>query len=141
MRYAINIKIIDLETTLSDVDIHQIENLIWLRLAPWKKEVLKVIFEIRTEKSGDFSIKHIAKISTFLVSGNWVVSKTTRITKGAAIMRSTSKLKRHVRRRIIHERGVMYRLKNRLFEIWRNVTEDLGGLTGSIRQNGSRTAI
>lgn len=108
MRHPIQMQIIDPKSVLSDVDQHQVENMIWLRLSPIKESVEMVKFEVNRLDQGEFGREHLVTTSTKLTTGHVVTSYTTRVSKGAALVASTNHMKDCVERRIRFEKSWLY---------------------------------
>ena len=109
MRHRIQTKIIDPDSVLTDVDVHQIENMIWLELAPIRRDVERVMFLIIRLDHEQFGCEHIVQIATKLNSQKVVESCTTRVSKGSALVSSIVDMKRLVERRLRFESSWFYR--------------------------------
>lgn len=108
MRHSIQIQIIAPKSVLSDVDQHQVENMIWLRLSPIKESVEMVKFEVNRLDQGRFGREHLVTTSTKLTTGHVVTSCTTRVSKAAALVAATDHMKHCVERRIRFEKSWLY---------------------------------
>jgi hypothetical protein len=113
--YKLNVQ--DELQLLSDLDLHQIENLVWLRLASVRDSVSAVNFEFSqnsTEKAA--SPKYVARISTELTSGKVVHTQVHCGNKLETLLSVADLLGEKVGRRV--KREAQFPLKN-----WRFLTE------------------
>ncbi len=109
MRYPIQMNIIDPQSVLSDVDVHQVENMIWIRLAPNKRKIESVNFEISQLNHLQYGREHVVEMSTRLTSGKLIETCTTRVSKEAVLMSAVDHAKDQVARRIRFESSWIYR--------------------------------
>ena len=109
MRFPILLKIKDRDKVLTDVDLYQVENMIWLRIAPVNDNVKWVKFEIGRLGNDRYGREHVVQISTKLRSGKVVETCTTRISKAAALVASVDQMKVVVERRLRFESGWFFR--------------------------------
>lgn len=103
MRLPVSIQIIDPKSVLTDADRHQIENMIWLRLSPFKETISRVNFKIRRLDHGRLGREHSLTITTKLKSGHRVKSFATRVSKAAVVMAGIDHMKVAVERRVRFE--------------------------------------
>lgn len=124
MRYPIRMTFTDRDCVLSAVDVHQVENMLWLGLAPAKEKVKWVKLEISRLDHDRYGSGHMVQIATKLKSGIVVESCTARVSKGAALMASVDHMQDLVEQRLRFESTWFYRST-------RSIKTMLRGLMGS----------
>lgn len=126
MRFPIPMQITDPNSVLCDVDQHQVENMIWLRLAPMKELIGKVKFEIVRLPHGKYESQHVVKFLTTLKSGYVVETTTTKVSKGAALIASVDQMKARVEKRARLESGWLYRSLKSIKQMANSLVQIMG---------------
>ncbi len=140
MWHQIPIRIMDPGSVLSELDQHQLENMIWLRLSASEAKIDLVQVEILKLNDGTRDREFKVLFSTTLKSGYTVECKVSGDSKVSALMASVAYLKDRVERRIRHETSLYYRTGRRIDNARRLFLESAQNLIGSPKRRCSGSA-
>ena len=107
------LRIVDESRLLSDLDLFQIERIVWLRLASVEHRVRSVKLKVSIEIDSPDHLFAI-ELHTKLDSGHTVVTYSKKRTVGAVVLGSAARMARQVSRRIKYESSLLYRFANSL---------------------------
>ena len=110
MRFPIRIRIFDPYAVLSELDHYQIENMLWLKLAPFELQLKSVQLEVTKVNPNRYGQKHVVEIRVLMQSGTQLECCSMRVSKGAALMASLDEVQPLVRRRVQVEASWLYRV-------------------------------
>lgn len=109
MNHSFPIRIRDNNQILSKLDLHQIENVIWLQLCPHENHIASVGFEVTVLEEGQKGSIFKAVCNTELVSGSIVESTSVAESKVGVIVSLGQQLWPDVRDRLKFEKTGVYR--------------------------------
>lgn len=109
MQHPIRMKIIDQQSVLTELDRHQVENMIWLCFAPFQQNIDWVKLVVSSLSHPGLGHKHVVQSVVKLASGKVVESSSTGNFKGSVLMSSIDLLKDLAEKRMRFESGWLYR--------------------------------
>jgi hypothetical protein len=104
----------DSQNLLNELYTHQIENMIWLRLAHVNEKIKLVKIRFEQKSNHESKAKFISQIVIELASGSTVRVQADCDTRLDSILESTEQMEKQVMRRIAFESGSLFRTSSRL---------------------------